>query len=116
MTQIRGLDAVVLIVKDLEKQKAFYQEVLGLELEADYGDALFFKLGDQKLALFARSHHPQGTQRLEGAPKGLSHLEFRVSAKDRERLEQRLRDQGFHAYTDNFEDADGNLFHFNSEK
>ena len=110
---IKGLDAVVLIVKDIEKQKNFYMTILGLELESDYGDAVFFKLGEQRLALFSRSHHKEGTDSLEGAQKGISHLEFRISRKDLETLDTRLKENGFHAYTDNYQDADGNLFHFN---
>ena len=110
---IKGLDAVILIVKDLKKQTRFYKDVLGLELEADYGDAVFFKAGKQKLALFAKSHHKEGTERLEGAQKGISHLEFRIPRKDLDKIEKRLKEQGFHAYQDNYEDADGNLFHFN---
>lgn len=112
---IRGLDAVVLIVKDLERQKRFYTDVLGLPLEADYGDAVFFRCGGQKLALFAHSHHPEGTRSLEGAKKGISHLEFRIAESDRADLDRRLREAGFHAYRDNYRDADGNLFHFNPE-
>lgn len=112
---IRGLDAVILIVKDLEAQKRFYRDVLGLPLEADYGDAVFFQCGDQKIALFGHSHHPEGTKSLEGAKKGISHLEFRIGKKDEADLDRRLRDAGFHAYRDNYRDADGNLFHFNPE-
>ena len=110
---IKGLDAVVLIVKDLDKQKKFYSEVLGLPIEADYGDAVFFKCGLQNIALFAKSHHKEGTESLEGASKGISHLEFKVSKKDLEKFEKKLKEKGFHAYRDNFQDADGNLFHFN---
>ncbi len=113
MSGILGLDAVVIIVKDLAAQRHFYRDVLGLPLVGDYGDALFFDCGDQKLALFAHSHHPEGTKRLEGAGKGISHLEFRIAPGDQDRLRQRLTDAGFHAYRDNFCDADGNLFHFN---
>ena len=109
---IQGLHALVLIVKDLEKQKAFYQNVLGLPLDSDYGDAVFFDCGNQKIALFARSHHPEGTESLEGAPKGISHMEFRIPASRRESFDRRLREAGFHAYGDNYRDADGNLFHF----
>ena len=110
---IQGLDALVLIVKDLAKQKHFYKEVLGLELEADYGDAVFFKCGKQKIALFSKDHHPEGTLSLEGANKGLSHMEFRIKKEDLKELESKLKKAGFHAYKDNFKDADGNLFHFN---
>ena len=115
MNEIKGLDAVILIVKDLAQQKEFYNNVLGLELEADYGDAVFFKCGKQKIALFAHSHHPEGTKSLDGAKKGISHLEFRISKSALKRMEKRLKEAGFHAYRENFKDADGNLFHFNIE-
>jgi catechol 2,3-dioxygenase-like lactoylglutathione lyase family enzyme len=113
VAQVLGLDAVVLIVKDLEAQQRFYHEVLGLDIVGEYSDAVFLACGAQKLALFARSHHPQGTARLEGAAKGISHLEFGVTAAGEEELRRRLTAAGFHAYGDNFCDADGNLFHFN---
>ena len=112
---IRGIDAVVLIVKDLEAQKRFYLDVLGLPLDADYGDAVFFTCGAQKIALFARGHHAEGDKRLEGAPKGISHLELRVDPASATALDKTLRAAGFHAYRDNYCDADGNLFHFNVE-
>lgn len=115
MRAIKGLAAVVLIVKDPAAQKRFYTEQLGLEVEADYGDAIFLRCGEQKLALFAKSHHPEGTARLEGAPKGISHLEFLVSREDEEELSRRLTEAGFHTYRGNFQDADGNLFHFVTE-
>lgn len=109
---IRGLHAVVLFAKDLEKQKRFYRDVLGLHLEADYGDAVFFSCGEQKIALFAPSHHPEGAKRLEGAAKGISHLEFRIKRADKAYWDEKLRAAGYHAYGDNYEDEDGNLFHF----
>ena len=116
MGDILGLDAVVLIVKNLEAQKRFYHDLLGLEITSDYGDAVLFSCGSQKLALFARSHHPAGTARLEGPTKGLSHLEFRIPASVYEQMKRRLTEEGFHAYRDTFSDADGNLFHFTFEE
>ncbi len=109
---INGLHALILIVKDLKRQKAFYRDVLGLKVEADYGDAVFFECGDQKIALFDRDHHPEGTESLEGAPKGISHMEFRIPKSNRREFDARLREAGFHAYRDCYRDADGNLFHF----
>lgn len=116
MQKILGLDAVILIVRDLEGQKRFYRDTLGLEIEGDYGDAVFFRCGEQKIALFARSHHPEGAKRLEGAEKGISHLEFRIRRDELPTLDRRLREAGFHAYGENYQDADGNLFHFNGEE
>lgn len=113
MGDILGLDAVVLIVKDLDAQKLFYRDVLQLDVAGDYGDAVFFRCGEQKLALFARGHHPRGDERLEGASKGISHLEFRIRASDYDKVRRSLTDGGYEVHRENFEDADGNLFHFN---
>jgi catechol 2,3-dioxygenase-like lactoylglutathione lyase family enzyme len=110
--EIKGIHAIVLIVKDLEKQKKFYHEVLGLKILSESDEYVFFECGEQKIALFTREHHPQGTQRLEGASKGISHLEFVIPEEEKEYWDQRLKEAGFHAYRDNYEDADGNLFHF----
>jgi catechol 2,3-dioxygenase-like lactoylglutathione lyase family enzyme len=114
--KINSFDGITIIVKDIAAQKKFYQNVLGLELESDYGDAVFFKIGDRKLGLFAKGHHKEGDESLEGAPKGISHLEFGISVEANEQLTKKLTDAGFHAYRDVFKDADGNLFHFNLDK
>lgn len=114
--KIDSFDGINLIVKDIAAQKKFYRDVLGLELESDYGDAVFFKIGDRKLGLFAKGHHKEGDASLEGAPKGVSHLEFGISTDANEHLTKKLTDAGFHAYRDVFKDADGNLFHFNLDK
>jgi catechol 2,3-dioxygenase-like lactoylglutathione lyase family enzyme len=110
---VRGLDAVVLIARDFDRQVAFYRDVLGLEVAWAGHDAAFFRCGGQTLAVFAKSHHPQAVPRLDGARHGLSHLEFAVAAEDHDALSARLEAAGFRAYGDNFEDPDGNLFHFN---
>jgi len=110
---IESFDGITLMVKDIEKQKEFYEKVLGLKLISDYGSAVFFEIGGKKLGLFTREHHKEGTESLEGANKGISHMEFGISQKDLGDTEKKLKDKGFHAYGDNYKDADGNLFHFN---
>ena len=107
-----GIHGVVLIVPDLEAARTFYEETLNLELVHDYGDALFFKCGDQALALFAKGHHAEGDKRLGGADHGVSHLEFTVGGRGRRAIEARLREAGAETYADNFEDPAGFLFHF----
>ncbi|MDO8555714.1 MAG: VOC family protein [Nanoarchaeota archaeon] len=109
---INGLNAVILIVKDIKQQKRFYKDVLKLKIIEDYGNAIFFSLGKQTLGLFSKEHHPEGAKRLEGATKGLSHLEFTINKKDEAKIRKRLEAAGYHAYNDNYQDADGNLFHF----
>jgi catechol 2,3-dioxygenase-like lactoylglutathione lyase family enzyme len=111
--KINSFDGVTIIVKDFEAQKKFYRDVLGLEVESEYPDAIFFKIGDKKLGLFARGHHKEGDESLEGASKGISHFEFGVTGDAARLLSEKLKKQGFHAYRDVFKDADGNLFHFN---
>jgi catechol 2,3-dioxygenase-like lactoylglutathione lyase family enzyme len=103
---------VVLVVSDLAKARAFYRDVLGLPEEADYGDAVFFSCGRQKLALFARGHHPEADARLGGADHGVSHLEFVVPKAARKALEARLRAAGANDYGNSFVDPAGFLFHF----
>lgn len=112
ITPIGGLGAVILITPDIDAQRRFYADVLGLEVAGDYGDAVFFRLGDQTLAIFGPSHHPEGTRRLDGAAKGISHLEFMIPSDAEAEWDQRLRETGHHAYGNNYEDADRNLFHF----
>lgn len=111
--KINSFDGVTIIVKDYQAQKKFYKDVLGLPVESEYSDAIFFKIGDRKLGLFAKGHHKEGDESLEGASKGISHFEFGVSSETAKELDEKLKKAGFHAYRDNYKDADGNLFHFN---
>ena len=110
---IQSLDAVVLIAKDFERQCEFYGNTLGLVAKASYRDAAFFGAGNQAVAIFAKSHHPEGTKRLQGAAYGLSHFEFGLRRSDQSAMFEHLNSLGAHAYGENFQDADGNLFHFN---
>lgn len=102
----------MLVVDDLDAQRAFYRDVLGLTLRSDYGDAVFFEAGPTRLVLFARGHHPEADSRLGGAARGISHLEWAVPAAGYPPLRDRLTEVGHRAYRENFQDADGNLFHF----
>ena len=74
MTQIQGLDALILIVKDLDKQKDFYKNILGLEIEADYGGAVFFKLGNQKINRKTRQSPKKQSMKLENKPSSFPGL------------------------------------------
>ena len=110
---INSFDGIILIVKDIKKQKDFYEKILGLPLESDYGTAVFFKLGNKKIGLFSQEHHLEGLKSLEGAKKGISHVEFGVTSKDFKKISKLLTEKGFHAYGDTYKDADGNLFYIN---
>jgi catechol 2,3-dioxygenase-like lactoylglutathione lyase family enzyme len=106
-----GIHAVVLIVPDLDAARAFYEDTLGLEVDADYGDAVFFNVGAQKLALFGPDHHPEGNARLGGADHGVSHLEFVIPATARKAFEARLRASGAPQVGGCWQDPAGFLFH-----
>lgn len=113
MPKIQSLDAVILIANDFVKQRQFYKETMGLKVVEEYQDAIFFAIGEQKLAIFAKSHHPEGTERLGKANHGISHLEFGIAKGDEKVAGDRLKDAKAHVSGRDFEDADGNLFHFN---
>lgn len=56
MTKIIGVAEAVLYVRDLEQAKQFYQDVLGLPITAQFGDACFLQTGPSStLILFAYS-------------------------------------------------------------
>ncbi len=112
---ISSLDAVVLIAAHFEEQISFYHDVLGLELVSQSAESAFFRCGQQMIAIFSLNNHPEGTKRLGGADHGISHLEFGLPAAEKNTMYEKLTEAGSHAYGDNFEDADGNLFHFNFE-
>jgi catechol 2,3-dioxygenase-like lactoylglutathione lyase family enzyme len=116
MLKIKSFDGLTIIVKDIKKQRQFYEEVLGFEVESDYGDAVFFKIGNKKLGLFGKGHHKEGDKSLEGAAKGVSHFEFGIDSAAYGGIRAKLKEKGFHAYKDVFKDADGNLFHFNYDE
>ena len=109
---VTGLHAVILIANDYKNQLEFYRDTLELEIAMEYEDAVFFKAGEQMLAIFSNEHHAEGTKRLKGGEHGISHLEFNLDESEREAMYEKLRNKGAHAYGDSFEDADGNLFHF----
>ncbi|NEP00405.1 MAG: glyoxalase/bleomycin resistance/dioxygenase family protein [Symploca sp. SIO2E9] len=112
-SSVCSLDAVILIAADFEEQVRFYRDVLGLESISKSSETAFFRCGEQKLAIFSRSHHIEGTKRLGQADHGISHLEFGVPHDKKDLIYKQLTEAGARAYGDNFEDADGNLFHFN---
>lgn len=88
---------------------------MGFRLLSYAEGAAFFGVGEQKMAVFERGHHPEGDQALRGASHGLSHIEFNLPAADIQEMASRLQQAGAQAYRDNFQDADGNLFHFVSD-
>ena len=109
---VTGISGIVIISDNFDAQCEFYGHTLGLiALESGVGYA-FFQAGEQRLGIFAKGHHPEGDLRLHGADHGISHLEFAFAPDRFASMTARLRERSAHAYGDNFQDRDGNLFHF----
>jgi catechol 2,3-dioxygenase len=84
---IRGLGEVALRVLDLAAMRAFYENVVGLEVLRAFPHAVFFRIADgvaghtQVLALFDRAAEP-GYRGLSREQTTLDHLAFAIAAED----------------------------------
>jgi catechol 2,3-dioxygenase-like lactoylglutathione lyase family enzyme len=85
---VSGLAVVYLIVRDMERSRAFYRDVLGIPLEGD-GDWVEADLGGTRFAL-----HDWYEGADEPNRSGI-HLDFRVA--DLEEAVERVRAAGFEA-------------------
>jgi catechol 2,3-dioxygenase-like lactoylglutathione lyase family enzyme len=56
MIQTSGIDHIVLHVKEPQKAKKFYTDILGMEVYRDTEDRVFMHAGSQGVALFKRDH------------------------------------------------------------
>ena len=98
---IKGLGEIALQVKDLEAMTRFYEEVVNLELLADLGKAVFFRIADgieghtQVLALFDRSGVEGYVDFTPGTrTPPLDHIAFGISPVDFEPERKRLEALG----------------------
>jgi catechol 2,3-dioxygenase-like lactoylglutathione lyase family enzyme len=105
MFRIEGIDHVALCVKDLERSRAWYQEVLGLErrYQEAWGEApTMLGAGNTCIALF-----PTTTQEPKPTPDyntiAMRHLAFRVNRKNFEQAQKELSQR---AISFEFEDHD----------
>ena len=86
--EVTGLDHVVLRVKDVQRSKRFYTEVLGLPVYRETETQCFVKCGGQLLALFERKEG-------EMTPGGdLDHIALDLAAGTYEDLKATLDDAG----------------------
>jgi catechol 2,3-dioxygenase-like lactoylglutathione lyase family enzyme len=86
--EVTGLDHVVLHVRDLERSKHFYHEVLGLPVYRERESQCFVRAGGQLLALFERK---------EGeihVGQGLDHIALDVAAISYDDLKATLEEAG----------------------
>jgi catechol 2,3-dioxygenase-like lactoylglutathione lyase family enzyme len=95
--KLERLDHFGLEVADLELAERFYTEVLGMVVEARFGDQVLLRCGEQNLALFRVKRAPlAATARREliEHPLGKGHHAFRVSPEDFGTAAQRLNAAG----------------------
>ena len=102
---VRGLGEVVLRVRDLERMKRFYVEVVGLELMHRIGDThVFLRVADgfgghtQIVGLFAASVAPQVELLRRVAPDDaattLHHFALEIALADHDAMRTRLEALG----------------------
>ena len=98
---IKGLGEIALQVRDIDEMARFYEEVVNLELMANLGSAVFFRIADgveghtQVLALFDRAGvegYPDFKPGFRTPP--LDHIAFGISAADFEPERKRLEALG----------------------
>jgi len=82
MIRLKKLGHIQLRVRDLERSKAFYRDVLGFrvaEQDAKHGD-LFMTLGEDFHTLDMAQHDSPETARSPARPTGVAHIAFQVAS------------------------------------
>src|SRR5262245_46675039 len=82
MIRLKKLGHIQLRVRDLERSKAFYRDVLGFrvaEQDAKHGD-LFMTLGEDFHTLDMAQHDSPETARSPARPLGVAHIAFQVAS------------------------------------
>ena len=97
MIPIRGIDHAAIHVKDLEKSKAFYTQILGLQVSARErqkpGVEYFLDCGSSLIGLI--QGRPEGdVHKLQDEGFGVNHIAFGVKTQDFDRCVEELKSQG----------------------
>ncbi len=134
-TSIRGLGEIGLRVDDLDGMRAFYEDVVGLELMKRFEHAVFFRIAEgfgghtQILALFDRAAAPTRPDFFATTFRGvdqpgssLDHLAFEIDLSNIEAEQRRLESLGVeikpvefgfvHWRSIFFQDPEGNMVEF----
>ena len=120
---LQTLDYVILLCADIAQTKAFYQEVLGLQVERDWGDWIELRLGSVLLTLRPRGRLYDGPERKGSAGVQLA---FRVAPPEVETWYRALlqkqveileppRDWDYGHRTLFFRDPEGNILEIYAE-
>ena len=89
MIQVNGIDHIVLHVRDVERAKKFYTELLGMTAYREDAEQVFLHAGQQGVALFKKhSDTPLTTG------NDLNHLALNVASGTYEALKAELEKHG----------------------
>lgn len=86
--QVSGIDHVVLHVKDLDRSRRFYLDVLGFKVAHEDGRHSFLGCGNQQVALF------ESPDRDIHAGDEMNHMALRLEAGDYEGVRAALEREG----------------------
>ncbi|HMH69882.1 MAG TPA: VOC family protein [Candidatus Saccharimonadales bacterium] len=75
--KIKSIHHVKLTVSDLSRSKAFYEQLPGFKLVAEYPDFIMFGAGDMNIGLTTHQAK-RASERFDEFSVGLDHLAFRV--------------------------------------
>lgn len=89
MIQATGVDHVVLHVKDVQRSKKFYTEILGMTAYREDDGQVFLHAGQQGVALFKKAGDAPLT-----AGSDLNHLALNVASGTYETLKAELESHG----------------------
>jgi glyoxylase I family protein len=89
MIQVNGIDHIVLHVRDVERAKKFYTELLGLTAYREDAEQVFMHAGHQGVALFKKRDDTPLT-----TGNDLNHLALNVETGTYETLKAELEKHG----------------------
>ena len=89
MIQVNGIDHIVLHVRDVERAKKFYTELLGMTAYREDAEQVFLHAGQQGVALFKKHGDTPLTP-----GNDLNHLALNVAAGTYEALKAELEQHG----------------------
>lgn len=76
--KIKSIHHVKLTVTDLSRSKAFYEQLPGFEVVAEYPDFVMFGVGDMNIGL-ATHQEKRASEWFDEFTVGLDHLAFKVT-------------------------------------
>ena len=96
MANVLGIDHIAVYVSDMKAATKFFLD-LGLKVDAEYKDEIFFSVGDQKLAIFKGTNTTQT----------INHLALKVD--DFEGMKKQMQSKGHKVYKHDMVDGPDGL-------